>query len=110
MLSIHRCFEHYLHKRGGIELEEVFFNTRKKGARNYAAQVANSALYRSVWMSEMLEYTPGLRSKSRAPKPITKIAKDAFLSFGFDESTRPIDDFLRSYRRWKKRHNLKVNS
>ena len=110
MLSICHCFQHYMDRGGEIELEDVFFNERKKGVGNYSARVGADRLYEYIWFLELTEYMPHLRTKNRPLKTITQLVDKAFLHLGIDENQHPMDNFLRSYRRWKKRYNLKINS
>jgi len=88
--AIYCSYTHYKSNAGALELEEVFFESRKRGVGNYAAQQANVSWYRHLLFIEI----------GRKDENITLLAEEMFEQFSINKD---IDSFLRSYRRWKKR-------
>ncbi len=108
LLSVQNCFESFLNSGGKYELEDVFFDSdRKKGIGNYAAQKAQYWRYEHLFMCEQGEQRKSTVDSTYKKKSLTENAEYLFDLLGIDD-VADIDNFLRGYRRWKKRNGTVV--
>jgi hypothetical protein len=106
LLAIQDCFEFYFDSNGKYDLEDIFFNCdKKKGIGNYSAQQAQGWLYQQLYMCEQGERRKSVIDSSYKKKPLADSAESLFDLFNIDDVT-DVDNFLRGYRRWKKRNGI----
>tara|TARA_R110001583_G_C5653815_1_gene408999 strand:+ start:1972 stop:2559 length:588 start_codon:yes stop_codon:yes gene_type:complete len=108
ILAVSDCFQHYFKKGGEVELEDVFFNSRRRGVGNHAAVDSSGSLYKHLWFLEQCEHLPSRTGPDHVVKSISSLADEMFHQFQLDRID--IDNFLRSYRRWKRRHGMTIDS
>jgi hypothetical protein len=99
LLAIDECLNLYMDLGGKIELEEVFFGTKKSGVGNYSARQKNDEVYK-----EML-ITIALNKVSDSNNSLAEIAEELINSNNLNND---VDSFLRGFRRYLKRRNLKM--
>lgn len=99
LLAIDECLNLYMDLGGKIELEEVFFGTKKSGVGNYSARQKNDEVYK-----EML-ITIALNKVSDSNNSLAEIAEELINSNNLNND---VDSFLRGFRRYLKRKNLKM--
>lgn len=114
LLTISDMFKTYFASDGALSLEDVFFGKVKRGVGNYAARKDSDRLYRDF------NFFLSFKKFSFADQSMTKKAELFFLdrekdrerlfaivNVTYKQSELPdIDNFLRQYRRWKKRKSL----
>jgi hypothetical protein len=112
IMAMGHCFQYYIACRGKEELEHIFFGKRQKGVGNYSARKVASECYKMIWFEEQLQHSPNISASSdlKNKKDTIESLAEKWLSKFIPEEERPdIENFLRNYRRWKKKYGFKLS-
>ncbi|MFT6919824.1 MAG: hypothetical protein ACJA2G_002463 [Cognaticolwellia sp.] len=104
MLWIANSFELYFRMGGQANLEHIFFGREKPSVGNYASRKRRNSLYEHFSMCVTTEEMKA-KHQNRKAKSLTEVFEDLsnFYEESFDISLEiDSENFLRSWRRWKK--------
>lgn len=99
LLALDECLGLYMDLNGKVELEEVFFGQKKRGLGNFSARKQKDDIYETMLFDILLNKVVDPK-KSRE-----EIAEKLIISYNLNND---VDSFLRGFRRYLKRKNLKL--
>lgn len=99
LLALDECLGLYMDLNGKVELEEVFFGQKKRGLGNFSARKHKDNVYESML------FEISLNKLEHPKKSREEIAEKFIISHNLNND---VDSFLRGFRRYLKRKNLKL--